>query len=136
MTEYLVFLSDDLNHDANLVKTIMDKTLSHLQLRVAGLEKVVVFSDGCAAQYKSKMPFYHLSTTSAPEVSRAYFGSRHGKSPCDACRGVIKTAVDEDIMAREVIVQNAEAMHTHCVNNYTIPPPPAAEIPPPTCVHT
>jgi hypothetical protein len=44
--------------------------------------KVVVFSDGCAAQYKGKGTFGYLSLKSI-HVEWNYFGSDHGKSECD-----------------------------------------------------
>ena len=93
-----MFVSDDINKDACMTKTILDMTVEHLKSRVPQLEELLVFSDGCAAQFKSKLPLFHLANDRGPiKVTRAYFGSRHGKSPCDSSGGVIKTLVDEDI---------------------------------------
>ena len=112
VTDYLIFVSDDLCHDASMVKTILAQTTEHLQSIMEKLVKMVVFSDGCAAQYKSKLPVYHLSNTCDKlAMERCYFGSRHGKSACDACDGVIKIAVDVDIRTGECIVQNAWIHH-------------------------
>ena len=124
VTDYLIFLSDDLCHDASMVKTILAQTTEHLQSVMDNLVKMVVFSDGCAAQYKSKLPFYHLSNAcDKVAMERCFFGSRHGKSACDACGGVIKSAVDDDIRTGECIVQNAESMYQHCCENFMLPTP-------------
>ena len=122
--DYLVFLSDDLNHDSNMVQVILEKTKVYLQ-GVMQLEKMVIFSDGCAAQYKSKLPFFHLAQTADADVQmeRCYFGSRHGKSLCDACGGVVKRAVDDDVRAGNgtVVIQSASVMLDHCQKHYTLP---------------
>ena len=120
VTDYLVFLSDDLSHDAHMVEVILSQIKHHLQ-KEAGVENFIIWSDGCAAQYKSKLPFYYISQN--PDVQRAYFGSRHGKSPCDSCGGVIKTAVDEDVVGEGLTIQSAESMYCHLMQHYTLPDP-------------
>ena len=124
VVDYLVFLSDDLSHDSNMVQVILEKTKVYLQ-GVMQLEKMVIFSDGCAAQYKSKRPFFHLALTADADVQmeRCYFGSRHGKSLCDACGGVVKRAVDDDVRAGNgmVVIQSASVMLDHCQKHYTLP---------------
>lgn len=97
-------------------------------------QKLFVFSDGCAAQFKSKLPFFHFANANNPiKMERYYFGARHGKSACDACGGVIKRAVDEDIRTRECIIQNAAAMYAHCQAHYTLVP---SSNDPNSCCHT
>ncbi|KAK7460746.1 hypothetical protein BaRGS_00038824 [Batillaria attramentaria] len=98
---------------------MLEKTEEYLTTTIPDLEKLVIFSDGCAAQYKSKLPFYHLATSLTME--RNYFGSRHGKSQCDAWCGVVKRIVGEDVATGHVTVQNAEQMHVHCCAEYTLP---------------
>ncbi|ESO85493.1 hypothetical protein LOTGIDRAFT_154982 [Lottia gigantea] len=83
-----------------------------------GIEKLIVWSDGCSAQYKSKLPFYFAAE--APD-ERAYFGSCHGKGPCDACGGVVKRIVDDDVMSGDVIIQSAESMYNYLSTMYGIP---------------
>ena len=113
VTDYLIFLSDDLCHDASLVKTILAHTMEHLQSVMEKLVKMVVFPDGCAAQYKSKLPFYDLSNAC----------DKVAMERCDACGGVIKSAVDDDIRTGECITQNAASMYQHCCENFILPTP-------------
>ena len=64
----------------NMVKSILDQATEHLRSVMEKLEKTVVFSDGCAAQYKSKLPFFHLSNAcDKVAMERCYFGSGHVK---------------------------------------------------------
>ena len=134
VTDYLVYFSDDLVHDANMVKTIFDDTNRYLEAMGRNFQKLFVFSDGCGAQYKSKLPFFHLANASNPiRMERYYFGARHGKSVCDACGGVIKRAVDNDIRTRECVIQNAAAMYAHCQAHSTLAP---SSNDPLNCCHT
>ena len=96
VTDYLIFLSDDLCHDANMVKTILDQKTAHMRSLMEKLEKMVVFSDGCAAQYTAKLPFYQLSNAcDNVAMERCYFGSRRGKSACDSAEKLINNLLME-----------------------------------------
>ena len=92
ITKYLVFLSDDLQHDAHMVRDITGTIKDYLTRK--RFHNLIMWSDGCSAQYKSKLPFFFTAESGLEWV---YFGSRHGKSPCDACGGVVKVACDEDV---------------------------------------
>lgn len=84
-------------------------------LKEAGIlfNRVVVFSDGCASQYKGKGTFAYLSLKDV-HVEWNYFGSDHGKSECDGEVGCINRAVDIALLGRKVIISNAEDMFTWC----------------------
>ena len=86
VTEYIIYISDDLKHDAGFTKTVLSGLLEHLKEK--NFSAVTVFSDGCSAQYKSKVPFVHLTELASlyPEMTTEchYFGSHHGKSLCDS----------------------------------------------------
>ncbi|XP_070207423.1 uncharacterized protein [Littorina saxatilis] len=127
VTEYLVFVSDDLQHDAHMVRDITNVIRDHL--RQKGFCKVVMWSDGCSAQYKSKLPFFFAAES---HLQWAFFGSRHGKGPSDACGGVVKVACDEDVR-NGALIQNAAQMHEHLSQHHCLP----EEAPlPSACCHT
>ena len=115
ITEYLVFLGDDLNHDAHMVKEIVDKVRTHLKRK--GVTSLIMWSDGCAAQYKSRLPFYYIAQS---KMEWVYYGSRHGKSPCDACGGVVKALCDADVR-QGAVIQSAKQMAEHLTMNHTLP---------------
>ncbi|XP_076446994.1 uncharacterized protein LOC143284214 [Babylonia areolata] len=82
------------------------------------LKKVVLVSDGCAAQFKSKLPFFFLTQTEIPgsefSVEKVFFGSRHGKNDCDWCGGAVKRSVTRDVASGRVTIRNAQDMYEHC----------------------
>lgn len=47
----LVFLSDDLRHDAHFAQVCVQQVLKYMADVVVGLEKAILVSDGCAAQF-------------------------------------------------------------------------------------
>ena len=66
-------------------------------LYVASLDEIniehhVQYSDGSSTQYKSEIPFKNICEKD--NFERAYFGSRRGKSSCNALGGVTKKAAE------------------------------------------
>ena len=116
--EALVFLSDDLNHDASAVHHFESKSIEYLrEKRDLKLDHIVEFTDGCSSQFKSKVPFADISYSQFSHrvsIERNYFGSRHGKGPRDGVSGVVKSAVRRSVMSRNVTVNNAEDMYNFC----------------------
>jgi hypothetical protein len=88
----------------------------------AAPEKMVVYSDGCSSQYKSKGPFADLSLADIP-ISRNFFGSEHGKSACDAEIGVLNRAIDRAIIGKKVIINNTEDLFKFCEENLVLDEP-------------
>ncbi|CAC5404055.1 unnamed protein product [Mytilus coruscus] len=84
VTHEVVYISNDLTHDANFV--------DHY---------------GCSSQYKSKVPFFDISSYAEEldgiKVERHFFGSGHGKGPADGCSGVVKSAITRGIIAGNVL---------------------------------
>ena len=92
MRESFCFISDDLKHDAHAVHHFCSDVLTQLRRRGVEVQRMIHFSDGCPSQYKGKTSFvdasFSLEDHGIP-TEKHYFGSRHGKGPCDAEIGVI-----------------------------------------------
>ncbi|XP_053391572.1 uncharacterized protein LOC123539851 [Mercenaria mercenaria] len=117
--ESAVFISDDLNHDAMAVNLFSKLMFEHISSHVK-VEQEIQFSDGCAAQFKSKVPFFHVAETITHKMERAFFGSRHGKSPCDALGGLIKKQAETHVRSRKGTIQSAKALYNFCNENLTL----------------
>ena len=89
MLHEIVHISDDLKHDAHLVKKFQQSNLEVLNKRGVAVHKIIEFTDQAPRQYKNKTAFRYLCQSNIP-TDRNYFGVRHGKGPCDACTGRIK----------------------------------------------
>lgn len=87
--EAVVIVSDDLDHDAHSVKHFKQVLYDHLEEKGVSWTHHVSYSDGSASQFKSKVPFHYLKH-SPTSMEQAFFGSRHGKSPCDGIGGTVK----------------------------------------------
>lgn len=118
--EESIVISDDLKHDASAVDLFETRVDAHLKTnRGLTLERKVQFTDGAASQYKGKTAFSYLAKKST-KVIRNFFGSRHGKSPCDQAGGTIKSAVRRAVNARKAIVRNAREMFEYCNDHLTV----------------
>ena len=110
VTHSVVVISDDLKHDAFAVDSFIRKVHSFFYEKNLKFKRSIEWSDGCAAQYKSKLPFYLLQRrgSNGLPVSRHYFGSRHGKNPSDGESAVVKSAVCRAVQCRRAVVRGAE----------------------------
>ena len=86
-THEIVHISDDMKHDAHLVKVFTQKSIQVLKSNNMNIHKIIEFTDQAPSQYKNKTAFSHLANMKTP-VQKNYFGVRHGKSSCDACTGI------------------------------------------------
>ena len=117
MTDHIIVVSDNMTHDAKAVKEYTSEVLKFLDVnRGVTVNKVIQFSDGCASQYKSKLPFQHISEMGMP-VTRNFFGSRHGKGPCDGIAAVIKTAATRAVKSGRAVIDTPDAFFNY-MDNY------------------
>jgi hypothetical protein len=56
-------------------------------------------------------------------TERSFFGSNHGKNPCDGLRAVIKKAAKDAVISREATIQSAYKMYEYLEKIFTIAPP-------------
>jgi len=108
--ESVIYYSDDLNHSNKFVqKCLTDLAMRyHRQMKEEGhqLRNIILWSDGCAAQFKSRHQMLWIAHQSkedlkykgkngsvlpAPTVEHHFFASCHGKNLCDAMAGLVKS---------------------------------------------
>ncbi|XP_070549459.1 RE1-silencing transcription factor A-like [Ptychodera flava] len=116
--EAIVFVSDDLNHDSHAVHVFTGIVNTHMKdRRNLDMQKMIIFSDGCAAQYKSRTPFADVSFAKEDmncTLERNFFGSRHGKGPCDGEGGVVKAAITRAVKNEVFIPSDAKSVYDFC----------------------
>jgi len=92
-TSYAV-VSDYDKHNVSSVYAFQRELVKFLKEKVPGeLRKVIYFSDGAASQYKNKKNVINISYHEKDFGVVAewhYFGTSHGKGPCDAVGGALK----------------------------------------------
>ena len=118
-----IFISNDLTHDHHAVHVFSSKTVEMLKGEMSQpIEKVIRYSDGCTAQYKSKGPFtdisYSIKDNSVP-IQHEFFGSRHRKGPSDGESAVIKRMASVAEMSGQVSISCAQEMYQYCEKNLT-----------------
>ena len=106
VTHEIVNVSDDMKHDAHLVKMFTEKSIQVLKDNNVNIRKIIEFTDQAPSQYKNKTAFTYLANSHIP-TQRNYFGVRHGKSSFDACTGREKQAV----------VNSAKTFYKTCIEH-------------------
>ena len=118
VSESLVFISNDKNHDFNAVYTFTAQAVQHLRgTRKVNLRHVIQWTDGCAAQYKSKGPFADISFANEDfdcTWERNFFGSRHGKGASDGESAVVKHHASSAVKAGTAVIGSARELYEHC----------------------
>ena len=102
-------VTNDNTHDFHAVNHFLQRAR---ELLPPNLTREIQFTDGCRSQYKSRGPFCDLSFSSQDvrsgyTVERHFFGSRHGKGPCDGEGGVVKSVADRAVRAGKAVIRNA-----------------------------
>ncbi len=125
--ESCICLSEYLVHDSSAVKTFTKVINDHLQSRRhTESTHQVQFTDGCAAQFKSKQSFIDISNAEEDygfKIERSFFGSRHGKGPADGLAAVVKQACTQAIKAKRAVITNANDMHEYVKESMTLDSP-------------
>ena len=123
MQEPTAIISPDLKHDGDAVHQFMIEVTDHLKSkRKLSLKREFQFTDGCGAQYKSRVPFADITCAKddlGVTVERS-FGSNHGKGPCDGLGAVVKQTAKMAVRSRQAIIENARDMFSYLHKNLTV----------------
>ena len=114
----VIAMTPDLKHDASAVKVFIQILAKHLQSHYPEITNIVVWSDGCAAQYKSRVPLYNIAHAfdTTMGITWNFFGSRHGKCEADGEAAVVKNHLDRVVKAEDRSVGDAQAAF-HILNS-------------------
>lgn len=113
--EDILFISDDLTHDAHAVHKFITLTNKHMtECRGLNILHEVQYSDGCSSQHKSVTPFCDISFVLEDfgfVMEGHFYGSRHGKGPSDGAGAVLKSAARRAVMAQKCVINNSLDLH-------------------------
>ena len=123
--EHLFVISDDEVQDFHsvhkaqeLVKGCLEE---QLQIKVNKLHE---FTDGCAAQYKSRHCIGDLSCCLFDygfQIQRSYFETSHAKGEQDAAGANIKQKLSQAVLRKTAVIRNAKDMTDFLTENFSTP---------------
>lgn len=105
-----VIVSSDLSHDSIAVWFYLKKIFGHIKAKYSALQKITVFSDGSAAQFKNKRTVssvYYSMEDWGVKVDWAFFATSHGKGAVDGLGAVAKRSLWNAIKTRQVQINDA-----------------------------
>lgn len=118
----MVFLSDDIIHDSNAVKYFENKVIEFLEKKKLKYREIVIFSDECAGQHKSRNNLSVLANEKNI-IQRHYFRSENVTSECDGEVASVNRSVDSVVLGRQAVITNAPEMHKWCSGHIFIDEP-------------
>ncbi|XP_038047900.1 uncharacterized protein LOC119722007 [Patiria miniata] len=131
VTDSMMFISNDTKHCNHGVQHFSKTAIKQLQEKGVKVEKLVHFTDGASSQYKSKINFSDVSLSISYfgfQTEKHYFGSRHGKGPCDREIGVLKKQANINVAARQAEIANAFDLYNFGKENLTRPSIPGEHV--------
>ena len=117
--EELMMLSEDLKHDGFAVNSFIEKAIEHLKERDIPVQRLIIFSDNCAVQYKSCRVFESLSRANIP-VLRNYFGASHGKGEADGAIGRLSMTIDAVVRSGTFELGSCKELTAYCREYLTL----------------
>jgi hypothetical protein len=117
----IIFITDDLKHDNTAVKCFTMKALEYLKQDeyLQPIHVVHQVTDGCAGQYKSKNAFLDISYGMEDcnvQLIRNFYGTSHGKGPCDGLGATVKSAARRAVLHHRTIIRNALELYEFCTD--------------------
>lgn len=111
----IIVVSNDLKHDSSAVAAFMERFFFHVSSNYSEVDTIHIWSDGCAAQFKSKKPFRHLSVGFNTNYNLIwnFFGARHGKCSADGEAGVVKTFLSQEARLPSMLLDNSNQVYLH-----------------------
>ena len=86
--------------------------------------RLIQFSDGAPTQHKNRIAFVDFSYATVDlgvKSEHHFFGSRHGKGPCDRETGVLKKSVARAVAARQDEVASPRDLFDMCRKRLCLP---------------
>lgn len=120
MEESIVLISSEKLHDYHAVHAFMSTAVNHSKVKIPTISKIVRFSDGCGAQYKSKGPFLDVLLAEQEYgilVEHNFYGSRHGKVPSDGEIAVVQRQASHAVLRGSTVINNARDFFDCCNTN-------------------
>ncbi|XP_069141742.1 uncharacterized protein [Argopecten irradians] len=121
--ESFLVISDDHLHDSHAVHHYTKLAVEHLKTKGIRIDKLIQFSDGASSQYKGRTNFADLAY--GPEdfcsFEKHFFGSQHGKGPCDREIGTVKRSVVLAVKARRAEITDARTFFEYCNSSLARP---------------
>lgn len=118
-TYSFAIISNDLSHSKYSVYAFIKEIVHQLQTKSKNVNKIIIFSDGCAAQFKNRYTLSnlcHMEHDCGVGAEWNFFATSHGKGAVDAVGGLIKRLVWTEIRSRRVDVGDAYTFYM-CAKN-------------------
>ena len=101
--------SESSDHSRIAAFSCVNKIIKLMEEKIKPIKKVIVWSDGMAAQFHSRFVFMLLSTIDhAIDLERHYNEVPHGKGPMDGVCGTIKNLVFRAVKSGKISVRDPE----------------------------
>ena len=109
-TKNVTITSEATDHSRIAAHTCVIRVLEEVTKEMPGISRLYLWSDGCAAQFRSRFVFDLISRMDKKyDVTWCYNERHHGKGPMDGIGGTVKNKVFRDVKSGKVKITCAES---------------------------
>ena len=122
--EHLFVISDNTVQDQDSVHKVQEHVKEYLSSINLKITKIYEFTEGCAAQYKSRHCVGDLSSSLADfgyRIERSYFETSHAKGEQDAAGSHVMQKIRQVVLNKTASITNAKSMYEYLSANFTLP---------------
>lgn len=112
--ESMAIVSDELSHDKYSVWIFLKKIVQELKKKYPSLNKMKIYSDGCAAQFKNRYSLsnlIHMKTDVGFSADWTFFATSHGKGAVDGVGATLKRTAWNAIKSRRFTISSAKEFY-------------------------
>jgi len=109
LMKYPVTITSESNDHSRITSfSCVCKLIKVMEEKIKSIEKVIVWSDGMGAQFRSRFVFMLSTIDLAIDLEWHYNEAHHGKGPMDGVGGTIKNLVFRAVKSGKVLVRDPE----------------------------
>ena len=111
---YIVVVNDSKERNRTAALTCLKKVVEKAEeINVAKYDKIIVWSDGCSAQFSSRFVFRLLTEDlfDGVELTWNYNEKSHGKGPMDGVGGTVKNIIFRKVKSGFVTIDSPFEFH-------------------------
>jgi len=102
-------ISESNDHSRIAAFSCVTTIVNEMKRLIGSIERVIMWSDGCASQFRSKFVFALLTHfEKGINLEWHYNEAHHGKGPMDGVGGTIKRVIYGLVKSRKIVINSAE----------------------------
>ena len=117
VNDNVIVVSESPDHSRMCSMSCVQEVVSKVEyIRGRSFDKLIIWSNGCASQFRSKYVFFILTKIFAGKSLSWYYNERQGKGPMVGIGGTVKNVVFRKVKSGHATVNTLQSLQKQCGN--------------------